>query len=122
MNSYVHLHYETDAAVAADEALGRWATEVVAPDGGRVGAFGEDGAGRIHTREYLIQALTMIVFTASAQHAVVNFGQGEMTLASTTPVAIFYAAGAAHPRRGWRRLLARDGRADRAPPSSSSSS
>lgn len=93
VESYVGLHYETDAAVAADEALARWAAEIVAHEGGRVTAFGENGSGQIHTRAYLIQALTMVVFTASAQHAVVNFGQGElMTLASTTPMALYAPA------------------------------
>jgi arachidonate 15-lipoxygenase len=90
VSGYVRLHYASDAAVAADEALAAWAAEVVAPDAGKVTAFGEDGKGRVRTVDYLVKALTMIIFTASAQHAVVNFGQGElMTLASTTPVAAF---------------------------------
>jgi len=90
VDSYVRLHYATDDAVAADGAVARWAAEVAAHDGGRIAAFGEDGAGRIRSIAYLVKALTMIIFTASAQHAVVNFGQGEqMTLASTSPVAAF---------------------------------
>lgn len=74
---YVNLYYATDEAVQADRALQAWAAEVQAHDGGRVANFGE-ADGRIATRDYLVDALTLIIFTASAQHGAVNFTQKDL--------------------------------------------
>ncbi|WP_375758956.1 lipoxygenase family protein [Corallococcus exercitus] len=94
VRAYVGLHYSNDAAVAGDAALQAWAAELVAQDGGRVKGFGEDGvAGKLTTVEYLVQALTMLLFTGSAQHAAVNFAQaGVMTFVPLAPGAAYRAA------------------------------
>ncbi len=93
VTGYVGLYYASDAAVRADAALQQWAAELVSRDGGRLQGFGDAGDGRIQTVAYLCRALTMIVFTSSAQHAAVNFPQGElMTYAPATPPAAYRAA------------------------------
>ena len=64
-----------------------WAKELVAYDGGRVIDFGETN-GQIQTLTYLVDAITLIIFTASAQHAAVNFPQKElMSFAPAMPTA-----------------------------------
>lgn len=68
VKGYVSLYYADDAAVVGDSELAAWA-ECVAGEG-RVKGFGP-----IANRSQLIDACTMIVFTASAQHAAVNFPQ-----------------------------------------------
>lgn len=93
VTDYLKLFYANDAAVAADEALRRWAAEIVAEDGGRLSGFGEDGHGKLTTLAYLIRAITMIMFTASAQHAAVNFAQGQiMTFTPAVPGGLYRAA------------------------------
>ncbi|MGK7923605.1 MAG: lipoxygenase family protein [Trichodesmium sp.] len=76
VSDYLSIYYGSDEDVQADERLQAWAEESMAYDGGRVVDFGEDGS--IKTREYLIDAVTLIIFTASAQHAAVNFPQKEI--------------------------------------------
>lgn len=76
VSAYLSLYYTNDAAVQGDEALQTWANELVSHDGGRLQGFGENGG--IKTLAYLIDAITMIIFTASAQHAAVNFPQYDM--------------------------------------------
>ena len=81
VRGYVSVHYASDGEVLADEALQGWCTELLAVDGGRVKGFGEQGM--IRTRDYLANALTMVIYTASAAHAAVNFPQS--TVMSYTP-------------------------------------
>lgn len=84
---YLKLYYADDAAVQQDTALQAWAKELVAYDGGRVIDFGETN-GQIQTLTYLVDAITLIIFTASAQHAAVNFPQKElMSFAPAMPTA-----------------------------------
>jgi arachidonate 15-lipoxygenase len=93
VEAYVELYYPGDDAVAADPDLRAWAAEIAAPDGGRVPGFGERGDGTIATVSYLRKALTMILFTASAQHAALNFPQaGLMTFTPAAPCAAYRAA------------------------------
>ena len=90
VTAYVGLYYASDAHVSGDEPLRRWAAEIVAPDGGRLPGFGEDGRGKLTTTWYLIKAVTMIIFTASAQHAAVNFAQADlMTFTPMVPAATY---------------------------------
>ena len=76
VTDYVSLYYPSDEVVANDPELQAWAAELQAFDGGRVKDFGE--SGKLVTCTYLVQALTLIIFTASAQHAAVNFPQGDL--------------------------------------------
>jgi arachidonate 15-lipoxygenase len=78
VSDYIGIYYSDDTAVRSDDALQAWAKELQAFDGGRVPNFGENGT--IQTRDYLIRALTLIIYTASAQHAAVNFPQGDQMM------------------------------------------
>ncbi|MFY0568495.1 lipoxygenase family protein [Archangium lansingense] len=94
VRAYVGIYYDSDAAVQADAALQAWSAELVSQEGGRVKGFGEDGvAGKLTTVAYLVQAITMLLFTGSAQHAAVNFAQaGVMTFVPLAPGAAYRAA------------------------------
>jgi arachidonate 15-lipoxygenase len=87
----LNLYYATDEDIQKDAALQAWAAEAQAYDGGRVPDFGEDGG--IQTRDYLVDAATLIIFTASAQHAAVNFPQKDlMGYAAAFPLAGYLPA------------------------------
>lgn len=80
VSSYAAEFYASDAAVVNDQELQAFASEVAGPKVG-MKSFGdlEYLTGRsqtvISTRSYLVDALTMIVFTSSCQHAAMNFVQ-----------------------------------------------
>ncbi|WP_053066120.1 lipoxygenase family protein [Archangium gephyra] len=93
VTTYVKLYYRSDEEVRADRALQEWAAELVSQDGARIPGFGDAGDGRIQSLAYLCRALTLIIFTASAQHAAVNAPQaGLMNYAPATPPAAYRAA------------------------------
>jgi arachidonate 15-lipoxygenase len=84
VSDYARVYYPDDDKVKADEELQAWVKEL--QNEGRIKNIGEDGA--IKTFNYLIDTLTLIIFTASAQHAAVNFPQGEiMSYAPAFPLA-----------------------------------
>lgn len=86
ISNYVGHYYADDAAVQADTALRGWVAELVAHDGGRLDNIGTNN--QLTTRAELIELLTLVCFTASAQHAAVNFPQAEiMTYAPAMPLA-----------------------------------
>jgi arachidonate 15-lipoxygenase len=91
VSDYLNLYYATDQDIKNDTALQAWAREIQAYEGGRITEFGENG--RIQTRAYLIDAVTLIIFTASAQHAAVNFPQKDlMGYAGALPLAGYLPA------------------------------
>jgi arachidonate 15-lipoxygenase len=91
VSDYLSLCYTQDQDIENDTHLQAWAAEVQADYGGRVHDFGEDGV--IKTRNYLVDAATLIIFTASVQHAAVNFPQkGIMSYAPAAPLAGYLPA------------------------------
>ncbi|MDF5707420.1 MAG: lipoxygenase family protein [Nostoc sp. S4] len=93
VRAYLSSYYTTGQQLLADQALQNWAKELISEQGGRLQNFGEDASGTIKTLDYLIDAVSTIIFTASAQHAAVNFPQGElMTYAPAFPLAIYSPA------------------------------
>jgi arachidonate 15-lipoxygenase len=86
VNGYLNIYYRNDADVERDSELQNWLSELLSVDGGRMVGIGQDG--RIRTRDYLIEATTLILFTASAQHAAIGTPQGAlMTYAPAFPLA-----------------------------------
>ncbi|MEO9131904.1 MAG: lipoxygenase family protein [Sphingomonas sp.] len=95
---YVDIYYADDAAVTGDTELAAWAASLMAE--GAVKGF-----TAITTRKQLALVCTMIMFTASAQHAAVNFPQKAiMTFAPAITGAGWTAAPtvqAGHDRQAW---------------------
>lgn len=70
VSSYASLYYASDLDVQQDTELRAWLAELSAPDGGRLQGVGApDG---LTTRATLIETVTCILFTASAQHWALN--------------------------------------------------
>lgn len=86
VEAYLKLYYPGgDGDVVADAELRAWAAEVASPTGGRL-----KGVGPITTVAGLVDAVAHIVFTASAQHAAVNFPQWQlMSFVPNLPLANF---------------------------------
>ena len=68
---YIDIYYADDEAVTGDTELAQWATSI-ASEGHII------GFRPITSRAQLTDVCTMIIFTASAQHAAVNFPQRTM--------------------------------------------
>ena len=68
---YVDLYYAHDADVVADTELTAWAACLA-------GEAKIKGFGPVTTRAQLAEICTMVMFTASAQHAAVNFPQKDI--------------------------------------------
>jgi arachidonate 15-lipoxygenase len=86
VGSYVAIYYETDNDVVHDPELQAWWAEVSDPEnGGRI-----SGMGEMSSVDYLTKAITHLIFTASCQHASVNFPQGDvMSLVTNMPTALY---------------------------------
>lgn len=100
-------YYTCDADVVGDAELAAWAADMAAPApaGAGVRGFGEprpDGTveeGTVRSVGYLVSAVTLLIWTASAQHAAVNFPQVDlMACAAAYPLAV--RAGAPAPGTG----------------------
>jgi arachidonate 15-lipoxygenase len=76
VSDYLKLYYTTDEDIQKDTYIQAWAAELQADNGGRLADFGEHGY--IKTQAYLVDAVTLIIFTASVQHAAVNFPQKDL--------------------------------------------
>ena len=70
-SQYIDIYYTSDDAVTGDTELAQWATSI-ASEGHII------GFRPITSRAQLVDVCTMIIFTASAQHAAVNFPQRTM--------------------------------------------
>ncbi|MEE3718259.1 lipoxygenase family protein [Tumidithrix elongata RA019] len=92
VSGYLKIFYADDVKVLNDACLQNWIAELVASDRGQMTEIGEvteeDPTPRIRTLQYLIEAVTLIIFTGSAQHAAVNFPQSSlMTYMPNMPMA-----------------------------------
>lgn len=101
VSAYLRINYTSDQQVLKDQDLQNWAKELVSDQGGRLKKFGEDASGAIKTLDYLIDAVTSVIFTGSAQHAAVNFPQSElMSYAPAFPLALFSPAPTSSDEQG----------------------
>lgn len=83
VSTYLSCFYRTDEEVAADVEVAGWLTEVSAQTGGRI-----KGLTPARTLAELIDVTSLVIFTASAQHAAVNFPQFDiMSYAPAMPLA-----------------------------------
>jgi len=93
VKGYFSSYYSTDSSVFNDQDLQKWAAQLISQTGGRLKNFGEDAQGHIKTLDYLVEAVSTIIFTASAQHAAVNFAQrGLMMYPPAFPLARYTPA------------------------------
>ena len=99
---YVDLYYAHDADVAADTELGAWAACLA-------GEAKIKGFGPVTTRGQLADVCAMVMFTASAQHAAVNFPQKDiMAFAPAVTGAGWQAAPngqRGHDKTGWLAMM-----------------
>jgi arachidonate 15-lipoxygenase len=93
VSDYLNIYYQNiDANVQNDTELQAWIAELLSTDGGRMTNIGEED-GKIKTIAYLEECITLIIFTASAQHAAVNFTQSTiMSYAPAMPFAGYMPA------------------------------
>jgi len=99
---YVDLYYAHDADVVADTELAAWAACLA-------GEAKIKGFGPVTTRAQLTEICTMVMFTASAQHAAVNFPQKDiMAFAPAVTGAGWQAAPngqRGHDKTGWLAMM-----------------
>lgn len=99
---YVDLYYASDADVTGDTELAAWAACLA-------GEAKIKGFGPIVSRKQLAEICTMVMFTASAQHAAVNFPQKDiMAFAPAITGAGWQAAPSGqrgHDKPGWLAMM-----------------
>ncbi|MFJ4654196.1 lipoxygenase family protein [Nocardia sp. NPDC088792] len=99
---YVRTYYPSDADVQGDFELVAWADEIA-----QVGKI--KGFSRIDSVDQLVDVVAMIIFTASAQHAAVNFPQKYlmefMPFYSGMTAAPAPSGTAGHTESDWVRML-----------------
>lgn len=102
VNNYVSIYYPNDEAVVADFELNAWVNAII--NDGKIKGF-----PNISKVDQLVDVLTMIIFTASAQHAAVNFPQKPlMTYAPAISGALWQVAPQQQQgctQRDWLKLL-----------------
>ena len=70
VESFVRVYYQSDDDVVSDTELQDFFRIVQSQDGGRI-----NSVGTVSNIRGLVEALTQVIFTGSAQHAAVNFPQ-----------------------------------------------
>ncbi len=91
VSDYLEIYYRNDGDIKKDYELQAWAAEISSDQGGRIQGFGNDNG--IASLDSLKDIATMIIFTASVQHAAVNFPQADqMTYVPQFPLAGYLPA------------------------------
>lgn len=70
VRDYIGLYYGGDADVVADTELRAWLAELGAEDGGRLKHI-----RAVESIDALVELVAIVIFTATCQHAAVNFAQ-----------------------------------------------
>lgn len=73
VNDYVKLYYKSDVDVQQDHELQAWGRELTSQEGGRLKGLPHNGA--LQTVSEVIEVISFVIYTCSAQHAAVNFPQ-----------------------------------------------
>ncbi|MEQ4922137.1 lipoxygenase family protein [Proteus hauseri] len=68
VREYINIYYLTSAELNLDKSFQKWVKDII--DNGKINGFTQ-----IKTKDELVDTLTMIIFTSSAQHAAVNYTQ-----------------------------------------------
>jgi arachidonate 15-lipoxygenase len=103
VSGFTDAFYTSDAEVRADHELQLWAAEVASQSGGGVNDFGMT-PGHVDNRQDLIDILTMVIWTAGPEHAVVNFAQKDhQAFLPANPLAGYTEEprGLAHTEADW---------------------
>ena len=83
-SDYVDIYYKSEEEVKTDGQLQTWASARITKDkqGGQIQDFGDSISPDrvISSKDYLKDALSLIIFISSAQHAAVNFAQAYIML------------------------------------------
>jgi arachidonate 15-lipoxygenase len=91
VRSYLAVYYNNDQDVKNDYELQALLAELISPEGGGLRGIGQDGG--VSTFDYLVDMATMVIFTASVQHAAVNFPQNYiMAFTPAMPLAAYAPA------------------------------
>ena len=89
VSDYLEYYYKLDEDIVKDAELAAWCTELSDPNQGAIKDLGDKGM--IRTRKDLIDTVTLVIFTGSAQHAAVNFAQRtDMAFCPAYPLASFH--------------------------------
>jgi arachidonate 15-lipoxygenase len=102
VREYVDVYYASDAAVTADTELAAWSAALASE--GRISNFPTSISGR----EQLTDICTMILFTASAQHAAVNFPQKDIMAFAPAVTGASWGpapAGADNDKASWLAMM-----------------
>jgi arachidonate 15-lipoxygenase len=94
-HDYLALYYSNDDAVSSDTQLQAWVQNLTSESGGRIRGLGQplNASTGIATFDYLVDVATMVIFTASVQHAAVNFPQSSiMSYTPAMPLAAYAPA------------------------------
>ena len=74
-SDYTNIYYKDQTDLNEDVELSAWLSELASENGGRINGIRNKG---IITHDYLTDALTMVIYTCSVQHAAVNFPQYDL--------------------------------------------
>jgi hypothetical protein len=82
VNNVLQLRYKVSDNLINDEELQAWKNEIIAPNYGNIQGLlspekSEQLTGNLNSLDDLIEIVTNIIFTATAHHSALNFGQYE---------------------------------------------